>query len=199
LTIYNSDMTNTAEQARLEALRQYGIMDTPPEEEFENITSLASRICGTPMSLITLLDDQRQWFKSAIGIDLKETPIEYAFCAHAIKNPSELTVVPDSRKDERFANNPFVTGEPHIVFYAGMPLVDEWGFALGSLCVLDVQEQTLTPFQLTALKQLAKQVVALLQLKKKAGELEKLVATLEQRNRSLEEELQDVKRIIERG
>jgi len=192
-------MTNTAEQARLEALRQYGIMDTPPEEEFENITSLASRICGTPMSLITLLDDQRQWFKSAIGIDLKETPIEYAFCAHAIKNPSELTVVPDSRKDERFANNPFVTGEPHIVFYAGMPLVDEWGFALGSLCVLDVQEQTLTPFQLTALKQLAKQVVALLQLKKKAGELEKLVATLEQRNRSLEEELQDVKRIIERG
>jgi GAF domain-containing protein len=192
-------MTNTAEQARLEALRQYGIMDTPPEEEFENITSLASRICGTPMSLITLLDDQRQWFKSAIGIDLKETPIEYAFCAHAIKNPSELTVVPDSRKDERFANNPFVTGEPHIVFYAGMPLVDEGGHALGSLCVLDVQEQTLTPFQLTALKQLAKQVVALLQLKKKAGELEKLVATLEQRNRSLEEELQDVKRIIERG
>jgi GAF domain-containing protein len=192
-------MTNTAEQNRLEALRQYGIMDTPPEEEFENITSLASRICGTPISLITLLDDKRQWFKAAIGIDVKETPIEYAFCAHAIKNPSELTVVPDSRKDKRFANNPFVTGEPHIVFYAGMPLVDEGGHALGSLCVLDVQEQSLTPFQLTALKQLAKQVVSLLQLKKKARELENLVATLEQRNRGLEEELQDVKRIIERG
>ena len=186
-------MTNTAEQARLAALREYGIMDTPPEEEFENITSLASRICGTPISLITLLDDQRQWFKAAVGIDLKETPIEYAFCAHAIRNPSELTVVPDSRKDERFANNPFVTGEPHIVFYAGMPLVDEQGFALGSLCVLDVQEQTLTPFQLTALKQLAKQVVALLGLKKKARELEDHVAALEQRNKGLEEELRIVR------
>jgi len=192
-------MTTTAEQARLEALRQYGIMDTPPEEEFENITSLASRICGTPISLITLLDDKRQWFKASIGIEVKETPIEYAFCAHAIKNPSELTVVPDSRKDKRFASNPFVTGEPHIVFYAGMPLVDEDGHALGSLCVLDVQEQTLAPFQLTALKQLATQVVALLQLKKKARELEQLVATLQQRNKDLEEELQDVKRIIERG
>lgn len=109
-------MMNTAEQARLEALRQYGIMDTPPEEAFDNITSLASRICGTPISLITLLDNQRQWFKASIGIDLNETPIEYAFCAHAIRNPSEITVVRDSRKDERFANNPFVTGEPHIVF-----------------------------------------------------------------------------------
>lgn len=186
-------MTNTPEQERLEALRQYGIMDTPPEEEFDNITSLASRICGTPISLITLLDDQRQWFKASVGIDLKETPIEYAFCAHAIRNPSELTVVPDSRKDERFANNPFVTGEPHIVFYAGMPLVDDDGHALGSLCVLDVQEQRLSPFQLTALKQLAKQVVTLLQLKKKAKDLEQLVDALVQRNRRLEEELRDVK------
>jgi GAF domain-containing protein len=186
-------MTNSAEQDRLEALRKYGIMDTPPEEEFDNITSLASRICGTPISLITLLDDQRQWFKASVGIDLKETPIEYAFCAHAIRNPSELTVVPDSRKDERFANNPFVTGEPHIVFYAGMPLVDEEGYALGSLCVLDVQEQRLSPFQLTALKQLAKQVVTLLQLKKKAKDLESLVDALVQRNRRLEEELRDVK------
>ena len=187
-------MTTTAEQKRLEALREYGIMDTPPEEEFDNITSLASRICGTPISLITLLDDQRQWFKAAIGIDIKETPIEYAFCAYAIKNPSDLTVVPDSRKDERFANNPFVTGEPHIVFYAGMPLVDEAGCALGSLCVLDVQEQTLSPFQLTALKQLAKQVVTLLQLKKKNSQLERAVDRLEQQNRALEEEVRELKK-----
>ena len=109
--------------------------------------------------------------------------------AQTIRNPSEMTVVPDSRKDERFADNPFVTGEPHIVFYAGMPLVDEAGHALGSLCVLDVQEQRLSPFQLTALQQLAKQVVSLLQLKKKNRELEQLVATLEQENRRLEEEL----------
>lgn len=187
-------MTTTAEQKRLEALQEYGIMDTPPEEEFDSITLLASRICGTPISLITLLDDERQWFKAATGLDIKETPIEYAFCAHAIKNPSELTVVPDSRKDERFANNPFVTGEPHIVFYAGMPLVDEAGYALGSLCVLDVQEQTLTPFQLTALKQLAKQVVSLLQLRKKNSVLERVVDTLAQRNRELEEEVQELKR-----
>ena len=187
-------MTTTGEQKRLEALREYGIMDTPPEEEFDNITSLASRICGTPISLITLLDDQRQWFKAAIGIDIKETPIEYAFCAYAIKNPSDLTVVPDSRKDERFANNPFVTGEPHIVFYAGMPLVDEAGCALGSLCVLDVQEQTLSPFQLTALKQLAKQVVTLLQLKKKNSQLERAVDRLEQQNRALEEEVRELKK-----
>jgi GAF domain-containing protein len=111
-------MKNADEQKRLEALNAYGIMDSLPEEEYDNITSLASRICGTPISLITLLDDQRQWFKSATGIDIKETPIEYAFCSHAIQNPSEILVVPDSRKDERFANNPFVTGEPHIVFYA---------------------------------------------------------------------------------
>jgi GAF domain-containing protein len=186
-------MTHTSEQDRLEALRQYGIMDTPPEEEFDNITSLASRICGTPISLITLLDDERQWFKASVGIDLKETPIEYAFCAHAIRNPSELTVVRDSRKDERFADNPFVTGEPHIVFYAGMPLVDEGGHALGSLCVLDVQEQTLSPFQLTALKQLAKQVVTLLQLRKKNKELEHLVDMLQQQNKALEAALQEVK------
>ena len=185
---------HTEDQQRLEALQEYGIMDTPPEEEFDNITALASRICGTPISLITLLDDQRQWFKAAVGIDIKETPIEYAFCAYAIKNPSDPTVVPDSRKDERFADNPFVTGEPYIVFYAGMPLVDEKGFALGSLCVLDVEEHTLTPFQLTALKQLARQVVSLLHLKKKNRDLEKRVETLEHQNRRLEEELRDLKR-----
>lgn len=182
-------MLNTAEQKRLEALAEYEIMDTLPEEEYDNLTSLASRICGTPISLITLLDDQRQWFKSATGLDVKETPIEYAFCAHAIQNPSEILVVPDSRKDERFANNPFVTGEPHIVFYAGMPLVDEAGYALGSLCVLDIQEHTLTAFQLTALKQLAKQVVSLMKLRKEKRTLTTMVAKLEQQNARLEEDV----------
>ena len=186
-------MKNADEQKRLEALNAYGIMDSLPEEEYDNITSLASRICGTPISLITLLDDQRQWFKSATGIYIKETPIEYAFCSHAIQNPSEILVVPDSRKDERFANNPFVTGEPHIVFYAGMPLVDEAGHALGSLCVLDVQEQTLTPFQLTALKQLAKQVVSLMRLKKESKVLKNKVDDLEQLNSALIQEVQDLK------
>ena len=170
----------TAEQKRLAALKEYGIMDSLPEEEYDNITSLASRICGTPISLITLLDEERQWFKSAVGLDIKETPIEYAFCSYAILNPTEILVVPDSRKDERFASNPFVTGEPHIVFYAGMPLVDEAGQALGSLCVLDIQEHTLTPFQLTALRQLAKQVVSFMKLKKENRMLRNLVDDLSQ-------------------
>jgi GAF domain-containing protein len=182
-------MLTTDEQKRLEALKEYEIMDSLPEEEYDNITSLASRVCGTPISLITLLDDQRQWFKSATGLDIKETPIEYAFCSHAIQNPSEVLVVPDSRKDERFANNPFVTGEPHIVFYAGMPLVDEAGNALGSLCVLDVQEHTLTPFQLTALRQLARQVVSLMALRKHNIVLKNKVNDLEQQTSALKEEV----------
>jgi GAF domain-containing protein len=183
-------MLNTDEQKRLVALEEYGIMDSLPEEEYDNITSLASRICSTPISLITLLDDRRQWFKSATGLEIKETPIEYAFCSHAIQHPSEIMVVPDSRKDERFANNPYVTGEPHIVFYAGMPLVDEAGQALGTLCVLDVQENTLTPFQLTALKQLAKQVVSLMTLRKHNKQLKNVVSDLEQQNALLREEVQ---------
>lgn len=186
-------MLNTAEQKRLEALHEYGIMDSPPQEEYDNLTSLASRICGTPISLITLLDDQRQWFKSVVGLEVKETPIEYAFCTHAIQNPSELLVVPDSRKDERFANNPYVVGEPHIVFYAGMPLVDEAGQALGTLCVLDIQEHTLTPFQLTALRQLARQVVRLMALKKENKVLSSAVNDLAQQNAALKEEVQKLK------
>ena len=183
-------MLNSEEQRRLEVLHEYGIMDTPPEEEYDNLTSLASRICGTPISLITLLDDRRQWFKSVVGLEINETPIEYAFCTHAIQHPSELLVVPDSRKDERFASNPFVTGEPYIVFYAGMPLVDDAGQALGTLCVLDTEEHTLTPFQRTALQQLAKQVVYLMELKKENQVLRNTVSNLEQENAALEVDVQ---------
>jgi GAF domain-containing protein len=183
-------MLHSDEKKRLMALEEYGIMDSDPEEEYDNITSLASRICGTPISLITLLDDRRQWFKSATGLEIKETPIEYSFCYHAIQQPSEIMVVPDSRKDERFANNPSVTGEPHIIFYAGVPLVNDAGQALGSLCVLDVQEHTLTPFQLTALKQLAKQVVSLMTLRKHNKQLENAVSDLVQQNALLREEVQ---------
>lgn len=186
-------MLDINNQKRLEALNEYEIMDSLPEEDYDNITSLASRICGTPISLITLLDDHRQWFKSATGLDVKETPIEHSFCIHAIQNPSEIMVVPDSRKDERFADNPFVTGEPHIVFYAGMPLVDDTGQALGSLCVLDIQEHTLSPFQLTALKQLARQVVSFLKLRKENRKLTNTVVDLEEENATLREELRVLK------
>lgn len=177
------------EEERLQALKEYDIMDSLPEEDYDGITSLASRICGTPISLISLLDDHRQWFKSAVGLEVKETPREHAFCAHTIQITTEILVVPDSREDERFANNPLVTGDPHIVFYAGVPLVNKQGHALGSLCVIDVEKHTLNAFQQEAMRQLAKQVVNLMELKKKNKSLSNLVHALEQRNEELETEL----------
>lgn len=179
----------TSEHERLQALHEYEIMDSLPEEDYDSITTLASQICGTPISLISLLDDRRQWFKSSVGLQVKETPREYAFCSHTIENPKEILIVSDSRKDDRFSGNPLVTGDPHVIFYAGMPLVDDNGYALGSLCVIDHEEHTLTTGQLNALKQLAKQVMTLIQLKKKNRALIHMANALEQRNSELEEEV----------
>lgn len=160
------------ESDRLAALYSYNILDSLPEEEYEEITQLAAQICGTPIALISLVDHQRQWFKSNRGLSIRETPIEQSFCAHAINNPDEIYVVPDARDDQRFAHNPLVTGEPNIVFYAGSPLIDENGFALGSLCVIDQQPKHLSPSQLSALHVLAKQVVRLLELRRKTKALQ---------------------------
>lgn len=156
----------TAETNRLQALHAYHILDSLPETDYDHITSLAAQICQTPISLISLVDEKRQWFKSTQGITIRETPRPLSFCAHTILDPSEPLLVPDTRQDERFADNPFVTGEPHVVFYAGIPLTDENGFALGSLCVLDDKPRQLSPDQLTALKTLTRQVVNLLALRK---------------------------------
>jgi GAF domain-containing protein len=119
------------EQERLQALYEYDILDTIPEKDFDHLTKIASQICNTPISLITIIDSSRQWFKSNYGIDVRETGREYSFCAHAINTPQKIMVVPDSRLDERFADNPFVTGGPRAIFYAGVPLVTEDGYALG--------------------------------------------------------------------
>ncbi len=156
----------TAETNRLQALHTYHILDSLPEADYDNITSLAAQICQTPISLISLVDEKRQWLKSAQGVTIRETPRPFSFCAHTILDPNEPLLVSDTRQDERFADNPFVTGEPHVVFYAGMPLTDENGFALGSLCVLDDKPRQLSPDQLTALKTLTRQVVNLLALRK---------------------------------
>ncbi|GAB3974769.1 hypothetical protein GCM10028806_31100 [Spirosoma terrae] len=174
------------ETNRLVALKSYDILDSIPEQEYDEITQLASELCQTPISLISLIDDKRQWFKSTQGITDRETPREYSFCAHGILDPTEILVVPDARQDERFIGNPLVLGEPYIVFYAGAPLMNKDGYPLGSLCVIDKSPRELSQSQLNALKILAKQVVNLLELRRQNKALETLKNLLELRNTELE-------------
>lgn len=158
------------EAERMRTLRAYKILDTKPEERFDELTRLAAMICGTPISLISLIDKDRQWFKSKFGLDLQETPRAQAFCTHAIMQP-ELFVVPDATKDERFANNPLVTGDPHIRFYAGEPLAARDGHLLGTLCVIDREPHTLNEAQKEALKIVGRLVIANIELKSDLQEL----------------------------
>ncbi|WP_370087485.1 PAS domain S-box protein [Ekhidna sp.] len=154
------------ETHRLKALESYQILDSLPEQEYDDITKIASQICGTPIALISLIDKDRQWFKSNHGLDAKETPRELAYCAHAINKPDKILEVPDALKDDRFHDNPLAVGEPHVRFYAGAPLTDGDGFTLGTLCVIDHEERLLTKDQKDTLWALSRQVVSLLQLRK---------------------------------
>ena len=146
------------EAGRLEVLWQYGLLDTPPEVELDDVATIAARVCGTPIALISLIDENRQWFKARHGLDLQETPRDIAFCAHAILG-TDLLIVPDTLEDARFRDNPLVQNDPHVRFYAGAPLISEEGFALGTLCVLDRRPRNLDPTETTALRTLSRLVV----------------------------------------
>lgn len=188
------------ERSRLDALRRYRILDTPAESSFDDITRLASELCATPMSLITLLDESRQWFKSKQGLEIQETPREIAFCNTAIQGEA-LFEVCNAKQDSRFKENPLVTGELNITHYAGIPLQTPDGFNLGTLCVLDTQPGELTDPQKTALEALARQVVLHLELKRALHESEtirsKLVSESEKRQ-AVEAEIRELNSALER-
>ena len=174
------------DQGRKEALVSYSILDTLPDEDYDNLTAIASEICGTPISLVSLLDNDRQWFKSHHGLEISETPIEYSFCAHAIYEPNKLFVVEDARQDERFRDNPLVSGEPYIAFYAGVPLLTQEGHPLGTLCVIDRKPRRLSESQKQSLEALARQVINLLELRRHKYELKRANQLLEDKNSMLE-------------
>lgn len=153
------------EQARLRELEALEILDTPPEPSFDDLAYLAAYICGTKTALVSLVDEERQWFKARVNMKERETPRDVAFCAHAILDAKKPMVVEDATKDPRFAGNPLVTGRHGVRFYAGAPLLTPEGHALGTLCVLDPAPRKLSKEQLGALRALARQVVVLLELR----------------------------------
>ncbi|KAA2236487.1 GAF domain-containing sensor histidine kinase [Salinarimonas soli] len=161
------------EAQRLAVLRAYGILDTPIEAVFDDIVHLAAHICNAPIAVINLIDEGRQWFKSEIGLGVRETPLDVSICAHAILQPG-LFVVPDTTQDPRFAHNPLVTGEPRLRFYAGALLETSDGYPLGTLCVLDHKPRTLRPEEGEALIALARQVMALFELRRALADAERV-------------------------
>ncbi|MCO4814352.1 MAG: GAF domain-containing protein [Flavobacteriales bacterium] len=161
------------ENERLNELYDSGLLDTPKESDFDNLTNLASSIFGAPVSIITLVDENRQWFKSCFGLpeEITETPREISFCGHAINNPSEVLVIPDARLDNIFSDNPLVSGDPNIVFYAGAPLISKNGYPLGTFCIIDFKPRTLSQQDVETLKILSNQVSKLIDLRLSNEEL----------------------------
>ncbi|MEQ9002149.1 MAG: SpoIIE family protein phosphatase, partial [Pseudomonadales bacterium] len=175
------------EQARLTALRDFDILDTLPEPAYDDITRIAAEICGTPIALVSLVDENRQWFKSRHGLKAVETARDTAFCAHAILEPDSLLVIEDATADPRFRDNPLVTGQPGIRFYAGAPLVTADGHALGTLCVIDRVPRQLSDRQRETLAALARQVVVQMELRRSLASAERNASALAEANRALEQ------------
>ena len=174
------------ESKRIESLKSYLVLDTESEEEIDNLTQLASEICETPISLVSLIDDDRQWFKSKIGLELSETSRDFSFCAHAINETDDLFIIEDARKDKRFFDNPLVTSDPYVIFYAGVVLKSDENLPLGTLCVIDHSPRKLSDKQIRSLKTISKQIMNLLNYKKSMRKQEELRIQLVQKNRELE-------------
>lgn len=183
------------EKDRVKKLIELNILDTPAEKDFDDIVQLASQICETPISLISLVDDSRQWFKSKVGVEATETPREWAFCAHAVNN-NDLLIVEDATKDERFFDNPLVTDNPDIRFYAGYPLRTSDNFALGTLCVIDRKPNSLNEMQIFALETLANQVVKNIEARVTNKVLAEYLNTISEKNAELEKANDIKKKLI---
>ncbi len=175
------------EERRLDSLRKYQILDTPPQQIYDDFLAIASAIFGCPIAQLSFVDSDRQWFKARIGIEQQETPRDIAFCAHAIVKPEEVMIVKDASEDPRFKDNPLVTSHPHVRFYAGAPLVTPDGDAVGTVCVLDREPRDVTPEQQEALRVLSRQIVDVLELRRGVAELEYLVLQQDARVEELEE------------
>ena len=186
-----------SESSRLAALRHYRILDTDPEQAFDDLTLLASQICGTPIAALTLIDEDRQWFKSKVGLTSTETARNISFCTHAIENPHQIMVVPNALSDRRFTDNPFVVGDPRIRFYAGAPLVTQQGEALGTLCVIDRVPRMLTPDQMQALDALRRQAQAQLELRLNLIELRKALAERDRAEAKQEELIAELRQSLD--
>ncbi|SHI76704.1 PAS domain S-box-containing protein [Mesonia phycicola] len=173
------------ESDRLKELESYKLIGLPEHDDYDFITEMAAQICGTKISLISLITEDKQWFLSHHGLKARETPKKYAFCAHAINQPSTPLIVEDAREDERFYDNPLTIDDPNVIFYAGVPLITDNGFALGTLCTIDNTPKTLSSKQLEQLKKLARQTVNLFENRKKSFDLDKLNKELKKKNELL--------------
>ena len=184
------------EERRLAALHAYGLLDTPREDEFDEIVRVVSALCGTPISVINLIDRDRQWFKAEVGLGVSETPLPASICAHALLQP-DLFVVPDTLRDERFSDNPLVTGNPHLRFYAGALLETPDGLPLGTICVLDYEPRELDENQKALLRLMARQIMKLFELRRLNAQERSARERAERDARTIGSKLSDVAREAE--